>query len=68
MVLCGLPVPKKVENWLRDFLANMTAELPMDNGISDKTDEAGEVDVNEANTNNGVLNKMTEGGAEHVRE
>ena len=29
MVLCGLPVPKKVESWLRDFLANMTSELPV---------------------------------------
>ena len=68
MVLCGLPVPKKVESWLRDFLANMTSELQMDNGISDKTDEAGEADINKVNTNNGVLNEMTEGGAEHVRQ
>ena len=28
MVLCDLPVPKKVEKWLREFLANMTSELP----------------------------------------
>ena len=68
MVLCGLPVPKKVENWLRDFLANMTAELTMDNGINDKVSEIGEADIKEANTNNGVLNEMTEGGAEHVRQ
>ena len=68
MVLCGLPVPKKVESWLRDFLANMTSELQMDNGISDKTDEAGEADINKVNTNNGVLNEMTEGDAEHVRQ
>ena len=27
--LCGLPVPMKVESWLRDFLANMTSELPV---------------------------------------
>ena len=63
MVLCGLPVPKKVENWLRDFLANMTSELPMDNGINDKTGEAGET-----NTNSGVLNKMKAGGGENVRQ
>ena len=53
---------------MRDFLANMTSELQMDNGISDKTDEAGEADINKVNTNNGVLNEMTEGGAEHVRQ
>ena len=46
MVLCGLPVPKKVESWLRDFLANMTSELPMDNGINDKAGEAGETSTN----------------------
>lgn len=28
MVLCDLSVPKKVEKWLREFLANMTSELP----------------------------------------
>lgn len=28
MVLCDLPVPKKVGKWLREFLANMTSELP----------------------------------------
>ena len=28
MVLFDLPVPKKVEKWLREFLANMTSELP----------------------------------------
>ena len=63
MVLCGLPVPKKVESWLRDFLANMTSELPMDNGINDKAGEAGET-----NTNSGVLNKMKAGGGENVRQ
>ena len=68
MVLCGLPVPKKVESWLRDFLANMTSELPMDNGISDKIYEAGEANTNEANTNNSVLNKMKAGGGENVRK
>ena len=68
MVLCGLPVPKKVESWMRDFLANMTSELPMDNGISDKIYEAGEANTNEANTNNSVLNKMKAGGGENVRQ
>ena len=63
MVLCGLPVPKPVENWLRDFLANMTSELPMNNGINDKAGEAGET-----NTNSGVLNKMKAGGGENVRK
>lgn len=28
MLLCGLPVPKKLKGWLEDFLENMTAELP----------------------------------------
>lgn len=42
MVLCGLPVPKKVEGWLRDFLANMTSEMPADDsGDKDKADKAG---------------------------
>ena len=70
MVLCGLPVPKlfrsvpkKVESWMRDFLANMTSELSVDNGINDKIYEVGE-----ANTNNGVLNKMKAGGGENVRQ
>ena len=43
MVLCGLPVPKKVEKWLREFLNNMTAELPENGNIdnSDAVREAG---------------------------
>ncbi len=53
---------------MRDFLANMTSELQMDNGISDKTDEAGEADINKVNTNNGVLNKMKAGGGENVKQ
>jgi len=53
---------------MRDFLANMTSELPMDNGISDKIYEAGEANTNEANTNNSVLNKMKAGGGENVRK
>ena len=68
MVLCGLPVPKKVESWLRDLLANMTSELPVDNGINDKIYEVGEANTNETNTNNGVLNKMKAGGGENVRQ
>ena len=66
--LGGLPVPKKVESWMRDFLANMTSELPMDNGISDKIYEAGAANTNEANANNSVLNKMKAGGGENVRK
>ena len=68
MVLCGLPVPKKVESWLRDFLANMTSELSVDNGINDKIYEVGEANTNETNTNNGVLNKMKARGGENVRQ
>lgn len=30
MLLCGLPVPKKVKGWLEEFLENMTTELPPD--------------------------------------
>ena len=48
---------------MRDFLANMTSELSVDNGINDKIYEVGE-----ANTNNGVLNKMKAGGGENVRQ
>ena len=61
-------MPKKVESWLRDFLANMTSELPVDNGINDKIYEVGEADINKVNTNNGVLNKMKAGGGENVRQ
>ena len=39
MVLCGLPVPKKVEGWLRGFLANMTSEMPAEGGSEDKANE-----------------------------
>lgn len=59
----GNVIQKKVESWLRDFLANMTSELPMNNGINDKAGEAGET-----NTNSGVLNKMKAGGGENVRK
>ena len=40
MVLCGLPVPKKIEGWLRDFLVNMTSELPAEGSSADKADKA----------------------------
>ena len=30
MVLCGLPVPKKLRSWLKEFLENMTTEMPED--------------------------------------
>lgn len=58
MVLCGLPVPKKVEGWLRDFLANMTSELPADSSINNK--------VSETDNNSSELNKMEGGGVHHV--
>ena len=28
MVLCGLPVPKKLRSWLKEFLENITTEMP----------------------------------------
>ena len=28
MLLCGLPVPKKLKEWLEEFLENMTTEMP----------------------------------------
>lgn len=59
MVLCGLPVPKKVEGWLRDLLANMTSELPADSSINDK--------MSETDNNSSELNKMEGGGVHHVR-
>ena len=65
---CLLFTACEVESWMRDFLANMTSELPMDNGISDKIYEAGEANTNGANTNNSVLNKMKAGGGENVRQ
>ena len=58
MVLCGLPVPKKVEGWLRNFLANMTSELPEDSSINDK--------MSETDNNSSELNKMEGGGVHHV--
>ena len=58
MVLCGLPVPKKVEGWLKDFLANMTSELPADSSINDK--------MSETDNNSSELNKMDGGGVHHV--
>lgn len=58
MVLCGLPVPKKVEGWLRDLLANMTSELPADSSINDK--------MSETDNNSSELNKMEGEGVHHV--
>ena len=57
MVLCGLPVPKKAEGWLREFLANMTSELPAE-GSGDK--------MSETDNNSSELNKMEGGGVHHV--
>lgn len=38
MTLCGLPVPKKIEKWIREFLNDMTAELP-DSATTDEENE-----------------------------
>ena len=38
MVLCGLPVPKKLRSWLKEFLENMTTEMP------EETDEPKQVE------------------------
>lgn len=40
MLLCGLPVPRKLKGWLEEFLENMTAELPADE--LSEMEEAGE--------------------------
>lgn len=37
MLLCGLPIPKKVREWLIKFMDNMTAELPEED--KEKKDE-----------------------------
>ncbi len=33
MLLCGLPVPMKLKNWVEGFLNVMTDELPIENSI-----------------------------------
>ena len=40
MVLCVLPVPKKIEGWVRDCLVNMSSELPAEGSSDDKADKA----------------------------
>lgn len=35
MLLCGLPIPKKVREWLETFMDSMTAELPEESEVSD---------------------------------
>ena len=59
MVLCGLPVPKKIEGWLRDFLVNMTSELPAEGSSEDKADKADRSSLPDKD----VLGK---GGVHHV--
>ena len=51
-------MPKKVEGWLRDLLANMTSELPADSSINDK--------MSETDNNSSELNKMEGEGVHHV--
>lgn len=36
MLLCGLPVPMKLKNWVEGFLNVMTDELPIENSIDRK--------------------------------
>lgn len=42
MLLCGLPIPRRIREWLLKFLDDMTAELPDDNLIAkEETEHAG---------------------------
>lgn len=42
MLLCGLPIPRRIREWLLKFLDDMTAELPDDSLITkEKTEHAG---------------------------
>ena len=34
MLLCGLPIPRRIREWLLKFLDDMTAELPDDSLIA----------------------------------
>lgn len=34
MLLCGLPIPRRIREWLLKFLDDMTAELPDDSLIT----------------------------------
>ena len=42
MLLCGLPIPRRIREWLLKFLDDMTAELPDDTLIAkEETEHAG---------------------------
>lgn len=36
MLLCGLPIPRRVREWLLKFLDDMTAELPDDTNLTEE--------------------------------
>lgn len=36
MLLCGLPIPRRIREWLIKFLDDMTAELPDDSLITNE--------------------------------
>ena len=41
MLLCGLPIPLRIREWLLKFLDDMTAELPDDSLIAKEETHAG---------------------------
>ena len=41
MLLCGLPIPRRIREWLLKFLDDMTAELPDDSLIAKEETHAG---------------------------
>ena len=36
MLLCGLPIPRRIREWLLKFLDDMTAELPDDTNLTEE--------------------------------
>ena len=43
MLLCGLPIPRRIREWLLKFLDDMTAELPDDSLIAAKEETHADV-------------------------
>ena len=41
MLLCGLPIPRRIREWLLKFLDDMTAELPDDTTLEVETHDEG---------------------------
>ena len=39
MTLCGLPVPARIQRWIRKFLEDMTEELPEGSGEDGRTED-----------------------------